>query len=71
MRSYRIALAAPALALVASPVLAQSNRASDSTSDESERGVSSIILAALAVAAIIAAIVIATGGGDDDDAVSA
>lgn len=65
MKSYRIALAA-SLALVASPVLAQSERASEPTLDESEMRGSGLILAILAAAAFIAAIIIATGSGDDD-----
>lgn len=65
MKLRNVAAAAAALTLVASPAVAQAERASAPVSDESEIGGSGMVLAILAVAAIIAGLIILVDDGDD------
>lgn len=67
MKLRNAAAAAAALTLVASPVVAQTERATAPVSDESEMGRgSSMILAILAIAAVIAGIIILVDDSDDE-----
>jgi len=65
MKFRSIAAATAAVALAASPAMAQAERTAAPASQKDELGGPSIILAILAVAAIIAGIIIAVDSGDD------
>lgn len=66
MKLRNLVAAAAALTLVASPAVAQADRASAPISDESEIGGSNIVLAILAVAAVIAGLILLLDNNDDD-----